>query len=258
MAAVLLTRARADNAELAQRLRSLGVGVVELPTAALVCCAPVEGLAVVQAAIGRADFVAFTSRYAVNAAVELELLDVLRGVRVGVVGSATERAVLAAGLLSEVVAQPATGTALAGALADALMRSGAGPGNVVCLQGRHARPELVDGLRQRNILVERFAIYENRVPAPPDELTRIAATGADVVYFAAPSAAERLYDWLPSLRGTPWVAIGATTAAAVASLHGKSAAAVAQSPRLGDVVDAIMAAIRSASPRPFGEDDDRE
>ncbi len=243
MKTVLLTRSSADNRELRRALSDHGVAVVELPTAELATIAQPDGPAGLRAAIEGADAVAFTSRYGVRGAREIGVSAALSGAKVAVVGPSTRAEVERDGLDPWMVAEPATGTALAAQIAAGLP----GGATVLCVQGRHARPELRDGLLARGLRVQTRVVYENRCPDPPAPAAIASAAAADAIYLAAPSAGHRLYGWAPQLRELPWIAIGPTTAAAVVQRHGQAPAGVAQSPRLPDVVTAILVAIDVAA-----------
>ncbi len=243
---VLLTRATADNQALRQQLVDRDFVVVELPTAALqpIVGAPLD----LPTALAQVDALAFTSPHAVRffcgaAAPPATRHGVVAwqaaGGRIGVVGAATRAALVATGLRADVEANPAHGAALAEALADALT-SDASP-VVAHPCAAHARPELATGLHARGVRYVPWVCYGNQAPEA-QEYSLIAAAAADVVYLAAPSAADRLLAWLPSLRDAALVCIGPTTAAHLLAHHGVRAAAVAKDPSLASAVDAIVAA----------------
>ena len=245
MPTLLLTRAHDDNAALAAAVQAAAmhcdVTVVSLPTARFEPVPPRASKAEFTAFLRDHDAVAFTSRRAVDALQTLGWIEALRAhPAVAVVGAGTAAALVAAGVNPRIMGRAQTGTALA---AELVRRLGAGA-SVACLQAQHARPELADGLRAGGIAVSTAVCYRNVAPPPPDPALCERARAADLVYLAAPSAADRVYAWLPELRQRPWVAIGPTTAAAVSARHGHAPVAVAQSPRLVDVADAIAAALR--------------
>ncbi len=248
---VVLTRSEPDNAALAARLVARGWTVIEAPTVAITAVAPDQNADEVRALLASAPAIAFTSRYGVQAWWELagaaELKAALeRGAEIGVIGQATADALLAQDVHASVVADPATGTALAEQLLDRLPSNNRNP--CVLLQGRHARPELRDGLLGGGRDVQTVVVYENRTPPPPSEATLSACAGAAAIYVAAPSAADRLLSWAPTLCERPFVAIGPTTSAALADRHGIVAAAVAENPGIDAVVAAITRLIDVWSP----------
>lgn len=248
---VLLTRASADNAAIADALAAHDIAAIELPTVSIqsrnVLDDAPDGAAPrsLEALLFGAAAVAFTSRNAVHALMQTgRIRAVLRAAQAGVVvaavGDRTCRALESQGITVNVVASPADGTSLARQLARKLQTGQ----RVVCPRAAHARPELVDGLRAAALVAEPLVCYENVPPPRPSEEACRRALSADLVYFAAPSAADRLYAWLPQLRAIRWVAIGPTTAAAVARQHGHEPVAVAQTPGLSDVVAAIVRGAR--------------
>jgi len=114
---------------------------------------------------------------------------------------------------------------------------------VVCPQAAHARPELRDTLVARDLVAETYDVYENQAPPAPVERVLLRARSATALYFAAPSAADRLLSWDPELKAIPWVAIGPTTARVVQGRHGHAPTCVAQEPTLDAVVAAIATAL---------------
>ncbi len=224
--------------------------MAELPTASLTLTEVAH--TVFDVALREADALAFTSRHGVRGAGAFasSLVDWwVAGGRVAAVGAATQRAILAelgapAGA-TPVLTPPAaasTGAGLADALAAAL-----GPGGrVLHACGAHARPELGDTLRDRGLSCARLVLYRNDAPAAPSRARVRAVAGIPVVYLAAPSAADRLFSWVPALREATLVAIGPTTAAHVESRHGVTPSAVAQDPSLDAVAAAIGSAVTAA------------
>lgn len=237
---VVLTRSSDDNAPLSKALQAHGVEVVEVPTACLRDVPPEPPAAVVRDWLASARAVAFTSRHGVLAGVRALGPQALgrAGLVRAAVGEATAEALAGQGLAVEVLAD-GTGAQLAEALAAQLA-----PGDtVVAVQGRHARPELAEGLRSRGLLVQVAVVYANAEPDPPPATQAAAARTADLVYLAAPSAADRLLAWLPDLRDRRFAAIGPTTAAELRARHGIEPVAIAPRPDLATVLDTLLAAL---------------
>jgi glutamate-1-semialdehyde 2,1-aminomutase len=246
-AKVVLTRSTADNAPLRTRLEARGVSVVELPTAAVRLIAGEPDARTIHGWLERAAAIAFTSRHGVEGFAATCGSGCLlrfqeRGGLVGAVGLATASAVSALGGAADVVAvAPATAATLAELLATRLAnRAGS---LVVAIKGRSARPELSDGLLAAGIAVQSAVVYENAEPAPPTPELAARCAAADAVFVAAPSATDRVLQWVPELRHKAIVAIGPTTAAALAQHH-LAAAAIADAPTTEAACSAIGRALR--------------
>lgn len=242
MAKLLLTRSVDDNAALGRLLAGVGHEPIAIATTQIRPL-PVD-ISELQRDVSLADALALTSRNGAQAAIALLGAPALRGfLRAGriiaVVGAATAAALEAAGVSPTIVAEPATSAGLAQALVQAMGRSG----RVVALHGDRTRPELQEGLLAAGASFAGFAVYRNEAAAAPDQTQVAAAAEAELVLIFAPSAAERLYGWLPQLRATPAVAIGPTTADALARWHGVSAASMAEGPGLPALLVAIDAAL---------------
>ena len=245
-ATVVLTRSSEDNAPLRSALQARGVAVLEVPTVDVRAVGPEPDADTVDRWLTDARVAAFTSRNGVLSFVKLlgapRLTALQRGGGIiAAVGKSTAQVLQSEGIEGVVAVQePMTGSHLAQVLAERLDGS-AGP--VLAFQGRHARPELVDGLRQRGIEARVVVVYENAVPAAPGANLLRACAAASAIFVAAPSAADRLLAWAPELRDRPFVAIGPTTAAELLARHGIEAATVAASPAAAAVLYAIERAL---------------
>lgn len=247
---VVLSRSAQDNAALAAQLRTRGLGVVELPTAsfvdlpvlpeqlrelrrdlaALAFTSP-HGVAAWQRALQAADA---TGSACVQAATGLDW----RSLPCAAVGHKTAAALQADGWQVRWTAtEEETGTQLARVLATALPPHS----RVAIPQAQHARPELVAGLAAAGHTPLAVVVYKNQ-PPQPDPAALLRALDADLVYAAAPSAVDRLLDWLPALAAKRWVAIGPTTAAQLAARSPATRVAVAAQPTQHAVFAAIVAA----------------
>jgi glutamate-1-semialdehyde 2,1-aminomutase len=164
-----------------------------------------------------------------------------RGALLAAVGRTTAEALQDACLGVDVeAAEPSTGGRLAVQLADTLAEDAL----VLLIQGRHARPELAQGLQAHGLRVVRAVVYENAEPSPPTAEVLAASARADLIYLAAPSAAERLLAWAPHLRDRAFLAIGPTTATDLAERHGITHVSVSTSPD----EDAVLAALLTRLP----------
>jgi uroporphyrinogen-III synthase len=204
---VVLTREPEDNRRLAQALAERGVPVREIP------CVQTRWL---QPALPLGPFaaVAFASRRAVGgllrAGMDPGWLQRRPRPLVAAVGEATRQALQDEGISVDLVAEPPTGRALAEALHARL------PAGAVVLVPCGSTPGggLEPGLRALGRPFESLPVYANDAPeGAPLEPFPVAA-----VFVAAPSAARRLLERAPWLRERPFLAIGPTTATALAEL----------------------------------------
>ncbi len=248
---VVLTRSHEDNAHLRLALQGHGIEVVEAPTAELRDLPAEPDVATVQQWCRSVDAIAFTSRHGVQAFCRQLSAQLLRdsrarGAIVAAVGRSTAEALLLACVGVDIQAdEPSTGARLAIQLSDTLGEGAA----VLAVQGRHARPELEQGLQTHGFKVLRAVVYENACPDAPSAEVLAACARADLIYVAAPSAASRLLAWAPDLRDRAFLAIGPTTAAELAARHALTATAVAASPD----DEAALAAVLAQLPGSKGE-----
>ncbi|HLG66875.1 MAG TPA: uroporphyrinogen-III C-methyltransferase [Acidimicrobiales bacterium] len=212
---VVVTRPKAQAAELVSELGASGARVVELPL--IEVAAPEEGDAALAAAAGRCasyDWVVFTSANAVHRFVPL-LRDArsFGAARLAVVGPATGAALAEYHLVADLVASPSTAEGLVASLPAAR------GGRVLFPRALDAAPTLAAGLRHKGWVVDDVVAYRTvRAPAPAPEVAR-AVRSADAVTFASPSAVAAYRDGTDAAGaplGTPEVAacIGPATAAA--------------------------------------------
>lgn len=242
---VVLSRTPADNLALAERLLAAGLQVVELPTAAFFDVAvPADELRALRPDLAA---LAFTSPHGVAAwqrsLAAQQSQQAWQTLPCAAVGHKTAEALAAGGWRVQWTAtEEETGAQLAQLLADALPAHS----KVLIPQARHARPELVAGLTAAGHQPLPLVVYENRAPTPTPAALQ-AAADAQVVYAAAPSAVDRLLDWLPALRLAQWVAIGPTTAARLAERSPEARVVVAAQPSLDAVTAAVFAAASQVS-----------
>jgi uroporphyrinogen-III synthase len=204
---VVLTREPEDNLLLAHALTRRGVPVRELPcvrTRFTVPQVPTEPPAAV----------AFASRRAVRGYVLAGLHERLSSGAerplVAAVGEATQAELASAGIPVDLVAVPPTGRALAQALHARLSSDGV----VLVPRGSLAGGGLEPELESLGRAFLPLPVYANEAPTlAPLPLFPVAA-----VFVAAPSAARRLLGHAPWLREHPFLAIGPTTAVALAEL----------------------------------------
>jgi uroporphyrinogen-III synthase len=213
--------------------------VVEAPSAAIVQVPAEPDVAAVAAWSDRAHAFAFTSRNGVAAFVAQfgTAAQSRAGVVVAAVGQGTAEALAAAGVAVQVTAEgTSTGLSLANALHGALLPHRC----IVAVQGRWARPELHERLIGLGHDVRLATVYENRVPDRPPLDTTLLADARTRVFVAAPSAVARLLGWYPQTAAWRWIAIGPTTAQALAD-QGIAAAALCPAADMATILQTVLA-----------------
>lgn len=233
---VVVTRARAQAGELSERLRACGAVVVEVPTIDVVD--PADGgqsLAAAAAAVvgGRYDWVALASA---NAACRLVAAGGFPApVKVAVVGPGTAAALVAAGVVADLVAD----RYLAAGLVDAFP---VGVGSVLLPQAEGARPTLAEGLRAKGWTVAPVVAYRT-VPVDVPREVAARARSADAIAFTSASAVLAFVDSAGPGALPPVVAcIGPVTAAAAAG-RGVAVSIVATEHTLDGLVAALASAL---------------
>jgi len=239
---VVLTREHQRNGPMRRALRASGADIVEVPTTMTEPPANPAALSAAAAAVGDVDWVLFTSATAVHRFMS-QITDVraLAGVRLGVVGAATARALAEHRLVADLI--PADQRAEG--LLDALLADGK-VGRALFPRAQDARRTLPEGLAAHGWAVKEVEAYATvRCPCP-DARLRARISRADAVVFAAPSSVESWAGWRDDGgRHVPVppvvVCVGPTTAEA-ARRAGWSVAAQAASP----TPDAVCAAVGTA------------
>ncbi|MED5372573.1 MAG: uroporphyrinogen-III synthase [Myxococcota bacterium] len=187
---VLLTRARGRNESLR---RALGdrVQAIELPLLAFQA---------IPHTLPAADWVLLTS------GTVLRFIDVahLRGSRIAAVGPKTARAVEDIGIQADLVPS----TALASALADALIAQGIAGQHVLYPRAEQVDPELEMRLRAAGARVTSLAVYRTGCPADAGR-TLGQELPVDAILLASGSAARHLVQ--VGGAGLPVVCIGPST-----------------------------------------------
>lgn len=211
---IVLTRREADNQALATQLEAHGLRCLSYPCIATHTVQPDDNTLLNLSANGSIAAIAFPSRGAVEGLYDQpELLAqlLLDGEPVlGAVGPATAKALAARHRSPDLVANPATGTALAEALARRL-----GPGARVLIPGGDKqRPELPESLRAADLIPLPLQVYAHDdmepEPLPPPPPTAVVC--------ASPSAAQTFLRVNPALTTSAFVAIGPTTDQALRQL----------------------------------------
>ena len=224
---IILTRSPPDNAELALRLRARGLSVLEWPALATRILPPRDGAGSVAEHVSRAEVIVLTSRRGIEAAEEslelpdgpgslgglgrpCRLADAFAGRRVACIGPATAASAEARGLTPSWTASGSGSAELAALLARACP---AGT-RALLLRSAAADDSLPRALTDAGLVVEDLRLYA------PIEMDRPATEPIPVaaVVCASPSAARQLLAWHPWIADAAFVAIGATTARALAEL----------------------------------------
>lgn len=232
--AVVLTRESDDNRELAQALAARNVPVFELPCLAtrLIEAGPLPD--------GPCAAVAFSSRRGVRGALlHGPLVHLLQGAgrpMIAAVGDATAAALREAGLVVDVVAEPAEGAVLAQLLLARL----AAKSSVMLIRGNIQRGELAQALREAGHGVAELTTYQNYSP----EIPVLAAFPVAAVFVASPSAVKRLVEKNPWLLNQPFCAIGPTTAEAARQLGARRVFEIGTEP--AGWIEALVERHRSA------------
>ena len=245
---IFVSRAREESSELCAELESKGALV--LASELLRFALPEDFVPVdsVLKALGEFDWWLITSQHAVefaaarSRALGRDLAESTRGVRVGVVGPATEKAARQAGIALEYVAKQQS----AAGLAEELGAQVAGE-RVLLLRSNLADSSLPVLLASRRAEVTDVVGYRT---LPPDEketkrLAAIAWERVDAAVFFSPSAIRHLAEAIGVEKmkkvcaGTLAVAVGPTTAEA-GRRHGFERWVQSGDPSSGAIVSALQ------------------
>jgi uroporphyrinogen-III synthase len=234
---VVLTRRESDNEALARALEARGLRCLSYPCIATRPVPPDEATLRDLASGGTLAAIAFTSRSAVEALFDqpaigarLALCDVPI---LGAVGPATASALAARHRPPDLVADPATGAALAAAFACHLSPKA----RVLLPGGDKPRPELPEGLRAAGLVPLPLPVYGHVAVTPAP----LPLPPPGVIVCASPSAATAFLRANPGLTACPFVAIGPTTAQALGAL-GATRVTRAAATTTDALVDAVLAA----------------
>jgi uroporphyrinogen-III synthase len=211
---IVLTRREDDNLPLAARIEALGLHCLSYPCIATRIIEPAADTLIDLGAGGTITAMAFPSRGAVEGLYDqpalLAQLPLAPEPVLGAVGPATAQLLTARHHAPDIVADPATGAALARALTRRL-----GPGARVLIPGGDKqRPELPDGLAGAGLIPLTLQVYEHQDPAPEP----LPPPPPAVVVCASPSAAQTFLGTNPDLKTCAFVAIGPTTEASLQHL----------------------------------------
>jgi uroporphyrinogen III methyltransferase/synthase len=241
---VVVTRAREQASELAERLERLGAQVVELPAITL------EPVDFDLPDLSTFAWVVFTSANGVahffERGVRAAGLDAraLAGTRIAAIGPGTARALDARGVRADLVPERFVAESLLAAFP-----APATPGDRVLIpRAEVARDALPAGLVERGYDVTVLAVYRT-VTATPDEadLATVRAGAVDAITFTSSSTVANFCDVVGSLPEPqpPVVSIGPVTSA-TAREHGLRVDAEGDPHDLDGLVAAVVAQLTAA------------
>ena len=227
---VLVTRPRAQAAELVDRLRALGAEPIEAP---MIRILPPDDSAPLHRAAedpGAFDWIVFTSANAVEAYMNAVLaerdLRALKGPRLCTVGTGTADRLARYGIKADVIPDEYRAEAVLGALAQTGSLDGA---HILLPRSDIGREVIVEQLRAAGALVSDVVAYrtvleETHREGDPDVYRMFLEGRIDVVTFTSPSAVRnfvKVYGADPAadlLKNTTVAAIGPVTAEAARQL----------------------------------------
>lgn len=241
---VVVTRARAQAGELSQRLRALGAEVIELPTIRI---RPVDSAEISAACadIGRYRMLVLTSVNGVDCLFD-RLRESGRDARalhpeceVIAIGPATAERLAARGIHADLVPE----RYVAEGILDALVGRDLAELPVLVARAAEARPDLVDGLRERGAAVDEVLLYATEVEDPPRGRVE-AALDADIITFTASSTVRNFAGLLTPLEidrlAARVVSIGPITSATARDV-GLTVSAEASPHTIPALVEAVLA-----------------
>ncbi len=250
---IVLTRPEGSAAAWRAALEKAGAEVAELPLIEVRLGAEQETLGEILAGIGEYDWVIFASANGVRGffARFLERYRDIRsfgGARIACVGPATEAALRAFHLESDLTPETSDGVSLARAL---MGEHDLDNQKVLVVTGNLSPDELPRLLSEEGLaIVDTLRVYETAPAdvAASDGAAAFRREGADLLVFASPSAVESFLHQAASLRLDPGarqprtVAVGPTTAETLRRA-GIPVGAVAERPTPEGIRDAAAAAL---------------
>ena len=190
---VVVTRAREQASEFAEKLRTRGAEPVEFPLIRIV--PPAEGYAALDDAlirVGTYDWVCFASAPAVHAFCDRLMhagkdARALATARIAAVGPATSAALAARGLIADFQPQATTGAGLGAELPGEV-----GENNILVPRAKEGDEGLIEALTARGAVVDAATAYENVLDgAGADEVRQRLLSGTvDAVTFTSSSTVK--------------------------------------------------------------------
>jgi hydroxymethylbilane synthase len=226
---IALTRPKEQSEALAALLRAHGAEPISCPAIAIER-SKTDALDQELRFLAAYRWIVFTSANAVNAVADrLDALGVRvpDGVHIAAVGGATGDVIAQRLRRPDFAPSVANAATLASELPDV---TGA---RVFIPRGESAREELTNELRSRGATVRELVVYRT-----------VAASGLsvddfDAIVFTSPSGVRSVFDAVGARRWRAVVCIGQTTAAA-ARVRGIRVSAVARTPSVGGIVEALV------------------
>jgi uroporphyrinogen III methyltransferase / synthase len=218
---VLVTRRRAQAADLVSLLEAAGAQIVEFPTIEILPPLSYDSLDAVIDHLERFAWLIFTSTNGVESFFErlrskgLDATAVAK-TRVAAVGRATAAALTRCGLTADVVPAKFQSTAIAPLLGDDVRGLG-----IAIIRAEKGRDELIDDLRGRGAVVDLAVAYRTiGVESLPEELRQSIRRGEiDAVTFTSPSTVENL---LALLGAEERAALGCAVLASIGPVTSKA------------------------------------
>jgi len=234
---IVVTRAREQVSGLRQRLVDLGAEVIELPTISI------EPAPFDVPPLDAYEWLVFTSANGVDAFFDRGLapkgLDAraLAGLRIAVIGTGTEAALAARGIVADLVPERF--------VAEALLEAFPPPsrtGRVLIARAEQARDVLPEGLVDRGFEVDVLAVYRTVIGAPDAAALDAVRGGAvDVVTFTSSSTVTNFHDLVGAIPPeVTVVSIGPITSRSAEGL-GYTVTAEADPHTIDGVIEAILA-----------------
>ncbi len=246
---VVVTRARTQAGELAQRLRGLGADVVQAPTIRI---EPINGPAIDLSAY---ELVCLTSPNGVDslfARLHKAGLDAraFAGCLVAAIGPGTARALERYGIHADVVPERYVAEGLIEALLGPTAASRPPIRRALVARASKAREELPDALRAHGIDVDVVSLY-NTVPEPLSPAALHAAMHADYITFTSASTVSSFFAALGSGAGalaqsTRVVSIGPVTSETLRE-HGAVVHVEAEVHDIDGLVEAVLGDVAAMS-----------
>jgi uroporphyrinogen-III synthase len=248
---ILITRPKAENRLLSQKLRALGAVTVELPTIAILPPADNQHLDRSIRKLSEYDWVVFTSAHGVSffskRIVTLgESAERIRKVKVAAIGPATAAALEKSGWKPDYVPEEFVSERIAHGLGDVKGK------RILLPRADIASGTLPALLKKQGAVVDEVVAYRTVIPHNLSwhRLQSTLKQGVDVVTFTSPSSVRNLAGLAGGrrlealLKGVKVACIGPVTAQATKAL-GVHVDIVAPNHTINDLVEAIVNEIRT-------------
>lgn len=194
---IVVTRAREQVADFAQKLAKLGADVLEIPAIKIVPTTRRQDIVDALLALNSYDWLVFTSANGVATFFDLffkrfqDLRD-LGGARIAAVGPATAARLRKLHLQVDLTPDEFVGTKIAEALAKFESVENL---KICLLRAENANPDLPRALEELGAIVDDIAVYKTvaETEDPADAGTELRENGADWITFTSGSAVEHFH-----------------------------------------------------------------